>query len=215
MPALRLLYPAFLLFLGCAQTNVTPGMTFVVGLNRYQLEMARLQGSPERWVDRQRLGESLKTTYLMTMGGSPEFNGLVDLDVRKREFLIVLGERSLKPERAKEIREELATMNKNIEDLKGLIKGQLTSVELRSQAEAQRIETVAAIGLIHLALDRFSANSGSTYPSAQLVKIGQYVVADHGNLASVRTPEGQTYRCSTIVVPEQGAAIQCEPVGGK
>lgn len=215
MRANRLLYAVFLTFLGCAQTNVSPGMTFLLGLNHYQLEMARLESRPERWVDRQRLGESLKTTHVVTMGGSREFNRLVDLDVRKREFLIALREGSLKPERAKEIRDELVTIDKNIEDLKRSIKGRLTSAELHSQSEPQRVETVAAIGLIHLALDGFSANSSSTYSPVQVANIGQHVVADDGKLTSVRTPEGQIYRCATILVPEKGATIRCEPLGGK
>jgi hypothetical protein len=215
MRADRLLYAVFLLCLGCAAANVSPGMTLWVGLKQYHLEMARLESRPERWFDRQRLGESLKTTHLATMGGSREFNRLVDLDVRKREFLIALRDSSLRPERAKEIREELVTINRNIDDLKGLIKEQLTGVELRSGTDAQKVETVAAIGLLHLALDGFSANSAATDPSARVVKIGQYVVTDHGNLASVRTPEGQTHRCATILVQEEGAGIRCDPVAGK
>jgi hypothetical protein len=215
MRADRLLYPVFLLCLGCAAANVSPGMTLWVGLKQYHLEMARLESRPERWFDRQRLGESLKTTHLATMGGSREFNRLVDLDVRKREFLIALRDSSLRPERAKEIREELVTINRNIDDLKGLIKEQLTGVELRSGTDAQKVETVAAIGLLHLALDGFSAKSAATDPSARVVKIGQYVVTDHGNLASVRTPEGQTHRCATILVQEEGAGIRCDPVAGK
>jgi hypothetical protein len=215
MRADRLLYAVFLLCLGCAAANVSPGMTLWVGLKQYHLEMARLESRPERWFDRQRLGESLKTTHLATMGGSREFNRLVDLDVRKREFLIALRDSSLRPERAKEIREELVTINRNIDDLKGLIKEQLTGVELRSGTDAQKVDTVAAIGLLHLALDGFSANSAATDPSARVVKIGQYVVTDHGNLASVRTPEGQTHRCATILVQEEGAGIRCDPVAGK
>lgn len=213
MKAKNAFYLLLLLLFGCAPANVSPGMTFLVGLNQYQGEMARLESRPDRWFDRQRLGESLKATYLVTMGGSKEFNRLVDLDVRKREFLIALRETSLRPERAKEMREELVTMNRSINDLKGVIKVQLANAELRSQEQPQqRIESIAAVGLLNLALDGFSANSGATQ---QTVKVGQYVVTDYGNLTTVRTPEGQTYRCATILVQEEGAGIRCEPPAGK
>jgi hypothetical protein len=213
MRAIRLLYPLLLLCLGCASANVSPQMTFLIGLNHYQLEMARLESRPERWFDRQRLGESLKSAHLVTMGGSREFNQLVDLDVRKREFLITLRDSSLRAERAKEMRDELVTINRNIDDLKGLLRTQLSHVELLSEGLDQKVETVAAIGLLHLALERFSANS--TPSSPRFVKIGNYLVADHGSLATVSAAEGETHRCSTILVPDKGAAIRCEPARGK
>jgi hypothetical protein len=138
----------------------------------------------------------------------------VDLDVRKREFLIALRDGSLRPERAKEIREELVTINRNMDDIKGLMKGQLNTVELSSETEAQTVETIATVGLLHLALDGLSAD-GTTPAFPRVVKIGQYIVTDHGNLASVRTPEGQTHRCTTILVQEKGAGIRCESAAGK
>jgi hypothetical protein len=206
-------YLLSLLLFGCAPANVSPGMTFLVGLNQYQGEMARLESRPERWFDRQRLGESLKATYLVTMGGSREFNRLVDLDVRKREFLITLRETSVRPERAKEMREELVAINRNMDDLKAVVKEQLAIAELRAQEQPQqRIESVAAVGLLNLAMDGFSANGNARQ---QTVKVGQYVVTDYGNLSTVRTPEGQTYRCATVLVQEEGAAIRCEPPPGK
>jgi hypothetical protein len=212
MRARNLLCFLSLLF-GCATSNVSPGMTFLVGLNHYQAEMTRLESRPDRWFDRQRLGESLKATYLVTMGGSREFSRLVDLDVRKREFLIALRETSLRPERVQEIREELLLIDQNIADLKQVIKEQLASVELGSQA--QNVENVAAIGLLHLALDSFSVNNSSPYPPAQAVKLGQYLVTDHGKLISVSTPQGQTYHCSPILVPDAGASIRCEATATK
>jgi hypothetical protein len=206
-----------LLLLGCATSNVSPGMTLLVGLNHYQAEMTRLESRPDRWFDRQRLGESLKAAYLVTMGGSREFSRLVDLDVRKREFLIALRETSLRPERVKEIREELVIIDQNITELKRVIKEQLASFELRSQGQAENVETVAAIGLLHLALDGFSTNEKGTVglperglSSSPKVNVGQYLVTDHGKLTTVSTPEGQTYRCSPILLPDEGASIRCE-----
>jgi hypothetical protein len=202
------------LLLGCATSTVSPGMTFLVSLNHYQAEMTRLESRPDRWFDRQRLGESLKATYLVTMGGSREFSRLVDLDVRTREFLIALRETSLKPERVKEIREELVIIDQNITELKQVIKGQLANVGPRSQAQ-EDVATVAALGLLHLALDGFSGNIKSTELSAQAVKLGQYLVTDDGKLTTVNTPQGQTYRCSPILVPDEGAAIRCEAAATK
>src|SRR5437667_73437 len=43
-----------------------------------------------------------------------------------------------------------------------------------------------------------------------------YVVIDQGSCSSaVRTPEGQTFHCTTRMVSEEGASIRCQPVGGK
>ncbi|MGH8544283.1 MAG: hypothetical protein ACREX3_11785 [Gammaproteobacteria bacterium] len=204
-----------LMLLGCAPANVSPGMTFLAGLNHYQVEMARLESRPDRWFDRQRLGESLKQTHLVTMGGSREFNRLIDLDVRRREFVIALRDPSLRPDRAKEIRAELPAMQRNMDDLKGVIKRQLSAAELRAHEQPQVIETVAAIGLLHLGLDGFSGSNSFAYPSVRAVKVGQYLVTDHGNVTTVRTPEGQTYRCALILVQDEGAGIRCEPPSGK
>jgi len=207
----RSLFLLLLMQFGCAPANVSPGMTFLVGLNHYQAAMETLEARPERWVDRQRLAESLKTTHLVTMGGSRQFNRLVDLDLRKREFLITLRSTSLRPDRAQEMKQELVQINKDTEDLKGIIKAQIANAELQAQEQPQRIETIATIGLLNLALDAFSSPGASTYTSAPTISVGQYIVTDQGNLTAVRTPQGQTYRCATTLVPEEGASIKCEP----
>jgi len=42
------------------------------------------------------------------------------------------------------------------------------------------------------------------------------VVSDFGGLLStVTTPAGQTFRCSTLRIPETGASIKCEAPGNK
>lgn len=209
-------YVALLFLFGCAPTNVSPGATFVVGLNGYQDEMERLEGRPELWFDRQRAGESLKKTYLVTFGGSREFNRMVDLDVRRREFLITLHDLSVKPDRAKEMNDELAKMNRDVDTLKEIVKGQAANAELRAQQQPQRIETVVAIGLVNMAIDSFASMTlpvGSNPPST---KIGPYIVSDFGGLLStVTTPEGQTFRCATLLIAETGASIKCEPPGNK
>src|SRR5215510_4551006 len=96
---------------GCSRA-VTPGATFLVGLNDYQDEMHSLAANPELWTLRQRTAQSLKTTHVATMGGSTEFNRLVSLDLRRREYLIALRDPALKPEREREIQEELVRLNK-------------------------------------------------------------------------------------------------------
>lgn len=199
-----------LLLLACTQANVSPGMTFLVGLNQYQASMDALASRPDRWFDRQRLGQSLKATYLVTMGGSREFNRFVDLDVRRKEFLVALREPSLRPERAKEMHEELVTIHRSMDDLKPIIKAQIADAELRAREQPQRIEAIAAIGLLHLALDAFVSIDTSSKAPVSSVNIGQHVVTDQGALTAVRTPEGQVYRCTTLLIQEAGAAMKCE-----
>ena len=132
MRTIKLALYLFLLALcGCAPANVSPGMTFLVGLNGYQTEMERLEARPERWFDRQRAGDALKKTYVLTMGGSREFNRLVDLDVKRREFLITLRDSAVKPDRAKEMKEELVAININVDDLKQAVRTQVANTELK------------------------------------------------------------------------------------
>ena len=113
------------------------------------------------------------------------------------------------------MREELVQINKDVDNLKGPIKAQIGDAELRADDQSQRIENVATIGLLNMALDTFSSASAVTYTSAPQTTVGQYTVIDRGNVTAVRTPEGHTYRCSTTLVPEEGASIKCEQVGGK
>jgi hypothetical protein len=207
---------SLLVLFGCSTANTNPGATFVVGLNGYQEEMEKLETRPERWFDRQRAGDSLKKTYLVAFGGSREFNRMVDLDVRRREFLITLRASSLSSERVKEMKEELITMNKDLDSLKEIVKGQAANAELRAQQQSQQLETVATIGLINMAIDSFASMIIPAGPNPPSTKVGRYMVSDFGGLLStVTTPEGQTLRCTTLVFPEAGASIKCEPPGSK
>src|SRR5215475_4868756 len=208
----HILLLSFLGFFGCSQTNTNPGATFLVGLNGYQGEMERLESRPERWFDRQRAGDSLKKTYLVTFGGSREFNRMVDLDVRRREFLITLRASSLNQERVKEMKEELASMNKDVDSLKEIVKSQAARAELRSQQQPQQLEIVAVIGLVNIAIDSFASMTVPSGPSTPSTKVGPYVVSDFGGLFStVTTPEGYIFRCATLVLSEEEAGIKCEP----
>jgi len=205
------LYLSLVLVLGCTAQNVSPGASFLVGLNGYQNEMESLEHRTDHWADRQRAGESLKKTYLVAIGGSREFNRMVDLDVRRREFLITLRDSSVKPDRVKEMEIELVTMNKNVDALKEIVKDQTANAERRAQQQPQQIETVAAIGLVGMAIDAFSTMTVPSGPNPPSTKVGPYIVSDFGSLFStVTTPEGQTYRCATVIFPEVGAGIQCK-----
>jgi len=205
-----------LILLGCATANTNPGATFVVGLNGYQGEMEKLEGRPERWADRQRAGDSLKKTYLVTFGGSREFNRMVDLDVRRREFLITLRTSSVNSERVKEMKEELVSINKDVDSLKEIVKSQAASAELRSEQQPQQLEIVAVIGLVNIAIDSFAAMTVLSGPNPPSTKVGPYVVSDFGGLFStVTTPEGRVFHCATLVFSEEEAGIKCEPSRNK
>ena len=95
------------------------------GLTQYQGEMQRIGSSASRWPERQRVGGALKTTITTTVGGSAEFYRLVDLDIRKREFIVTMRETSVRPDRIKEMNDELAQMNDEIEALKPVVRTQL------------------------------------------------------------------------------------------
>ena len=208
---------AFLLFgaiAGCAPSNVSPGMTFAAGLSSYHEEMERLAGTPERWPDRQRLAESIKSTYTVTLGGSKEFNRLVDLDLRRREFLITLREQSVNADRSREMKQELLQIEEQVDGLKKIVKGQITRLELSQPAQAQRVENVATIGLLNLAIDSFAV-SQSNISAPSTSRVGSYTVINEGSFSTVQTPDGQIFRCFTKMVPDAGVSIKCDPAGGK
>src|SRR6266850_99426 len=210
------LYLSLLFLLGCTAQNVSPGATFLVGLNGYQDEMESLESRTDRWADRQRAGNSLKQTYLVAFGGSREFNRMVDLDVRRREFLITLRTSSVNSERVKEMKEELVGINKDVDSLKEIVKSQAANAELRSQQQPQQLEIVAVIGLVNIAIDSFASMTVPSGPNPPSTKVGPYVVSDFGSLFStVTTPEGQIFRCATLVFSEEEAGIKCEPPGNK
>jgi hypothetical protein len=210
------LFLSLLVLFGCSTANTNPGATFLVGLNGYQEEMERLEERPDRWFDRQRAGDSLKKTYLATFGSSREFNRMVDLDVRRREFLITLRTWSVNPDRVKEMKDELAVMNKDVDALKEIVKGQAANVELRAQQQPRPVESFAIIGLINMAIDSFASTTIPAGPNPATTRVGRYTVSDFGGLLStVTTPDGHTFRCKTLVYPEEGASIKCEPPGNK
>jgi hypothetical protein len=205
-------YLFLLVVFGCSH-SVSPGATFLVGLNSYQDEMHTLGAKPELWPDRQKMAESLTMAHAATMGGSTEFNRLVGLDLRRREYMIALRAPSLKPERAREIQEELVTINEETDSLIAIVKRQVANTMVRGE-QSQGIAAVATIGLLDLALNDFSAVGNGTGAPARSTQVGQYVVTDvGGSRSTVTTADGRTYRCVTMLFGEEGAGINCEPPG--
>jgi hypothetical protein len=207
-------YLIFLMVLSaCSSKTTSPGMTLLTGLNGYHEEMERLEGQEARWPDRQRVGNTIMTTYLMTMGGSKEFNRLVELDVKRKEYRIALRANSLRPERAVEVKQELVGIDADVDALTTIVKGQVAArSNSQPQAEPQQvIEGVATVGLLTMAIDNFSPN-GARDVGVPSINVGGYTVIDQKNFTLVKTPQGQTFQCTTVLVQEGGAGINCAPV---
>ena len=195
---------------GCAtQATISPGATLLAGLTQYQGEMQRLGASVARWPERQRAGGSLKTIVTATVGGSPEFYRLIDLDIRKKEYVATLRETSVRPDRAREMTDELAQINDEIAALKPVIRTQLAALQFRAESE-EGVEEAAARGLISLALDGFSSNGSARGLAAPSTKVGHFVITDMGSFATVRSRDGQNFRCHLVGAPEEGAGMKCE-----
>jgi hypothetical protein len=205
----------WVLLCGCATGPVSPGMTLLAGIDHYQEEMAVFGMRSERWPERQRTGDLLKNTFAAALGRSPEFNRLVDLDLRRREFIITLSGSSLPADRVKEMKSEIVKMNEEADALKAVVKRQIGAIPVAVHEPVKGIEGIATIGLLTLAIDGFPSASNPTGAIASITKVGSYIVTDMGGSATVQTPEGQIYRCSTFIAYDEGAGIKCEPSGGK
>lgn len=194
---------------GCASQNVTRSGTLLSSLSQYHTEMGSLASSA-RWPERQRSAGALKTVITGTLGASPEFYRLVDLDLRKREFTAAMRDTNIGAERLREMQQELVAMDDEIAALKPVVKTQLTAVA--NHEPGDRIENAAALGLLGLAVDNFSAIGGSRGPEAPSTRVGPYLITDLGAFSTVRTPEGQSHRCRVFTVPEEGGGVRCDPV---
>jgi len=114
------------------------------------------------------------------------------------------------------MKDELSIINKDVDALKEIVKRQAANAELRSQRQPQQLESVAAIGLLNMAIDSFASMTVRAGPNPPSTKVGPYVVRDFGALLStVTTPEGQTFQCATLLIAEEGAGIKCEPPGSR
>ncbi|MSP40470.1 MAG: hypothetical protein EXR70_18425 [Deltaproteobacteria bacterium] len=195
---------------GCASGTLSREATLLSGLQQYQGEMQRSGGNVSNWPNRQRAANELKTIITGTLGGSGGFYRLVDLDQRKREFVVTIRETNLQADRLKEMQDELARIEDEIAGLRPVLKTQLTAI---AQGEtAGTIESIATLGLLGIAIDGFSSSGAGRGIDGLSTKVGQYLVGDLGSFATVRTPQGQTHRCSLFGNSDEGAGILCQPV---
>jgi len=194
---------------GCSSVTVSPGPTLLSGLKQYDGEMQGSGNSVARWPERQRAGGTLKTIITGTVGASHEFYRLVDLDVKKREYIVTMRETSLRADRLQEMKDELIKMDEDMDALKPIIKSQMANLQISQ--EGQPIEGIAARGLLNLALDAFSSSQGGNRFNTPSTNVNQYVVTDLGAFSTVRSPEGQTYRCTIFGAGDEGAGIKCDP----
>ena len=195
--------------LGCSTPNVSRSGTLLSSLTQYQVDMQSMN-SPSRWPERQRTAGTLKTVITATVGASPEFYRLVDLDLRKREFTATMRDTNLRPDRLREMEEEMVAMDEEIAALKPVVKTQLTMVA--SQEQGDRVENIATLGLLGMEIDSFSKGGAPRTAEAPSARVGQYVVTNLGTFSTVRTPEGQAYRCDVFSVPDEGGGVKCAPV---
>jgi len=194
-------------FSGCSTGNVSRGATLLSGVNQYHGEMQRVGSQPGRWPERQQAATTLKGVITGTVGASAEFYRLVDLDLRKREFVLTLRETNVRADRLNEMKQELGQMDDEIAALKPVIKTQLNAVKIADQPA--EIESIATLGLLGIAVDGFSATGGRGV-EAPSAKVGDHVITDLGSFATVRTPKGQVYRCTLFGQTEDGVGIRCE-----
>jgi hypothetical protein len=213
----NLLYLLLIVFLGCGTPPLmSPGATLLLSLDHYRREMRQLEKEPQRWPERQVLAEWLKTQYGTTIGKSAQFEQLVDTASKRREFLIVLQDHpNLRSERVAEMKEEVAKMNKELEELKRPVTAQVENVEMRVPRDrSQSIEAIAAIGLAALGIEVLVTGVSRLSAPPTTVVGERYSVTDNGPFATVRTPEGQVYRCSLFHIDEDVASVRCDPPGG-
>ena len=177
------------------------------GFDNYKGEMRHLGNSVDRWPDRQGAARNFKTIAQATGVGSREFFRLIDLDLRKREFNITLRNGSVRPERAREMQEELVKIDEEIAALKPIVHSQIAALPLGGGSQ-QRLESAATVGLVNLAVDNFSSN-GSSF-DAPSTEVGEYLITDFGSFARVRSPDGRIHRCTILSVPQEGGALHCE-----
>jgi hypothetical protein len=208
----RLALISLLMLCGCStQTGqISSGATLLLGLSDYQGEMQHAGSVPERWPDRQQAGGALKDIITATVGSSREFYRLVDLDIRKREFAITMRDSHLRADRTQEMKDELVKIDEEILSLKSIVREQVAAMPAPGESR-QQVESVATHGMLKLALDKFSSSSARAI-DAPSSWVDQNLVTDLGSFATVRTLDGQTYRCSVYSIAEQGGGMRCEPI---
>jgi hypothetical protein len=204
----RWLFASCIVLAGCSSGQATRGGTLLYGLNQYHGELQRAGSGVSSWPARQQAAGEFKVIINAMLGTAPEFQRLVDLDLRKREFVITLRDTNVRPERRKEMEDELVQMDDEIAALKPVIKTQLAAHRLHEQPND--VDAIATLGLLGIALDGFSSTS-SRGAEAPATKVGQYLVTDFGTFAKVRAANGKNYRCNLFGSLDDGAGVRCEP----
>ena len=193
----------------CSTAAVSRGGTLLYGVKDYRSNLQRAGNEVARWPERQQAANEFKQVINGLVGSSPEFYRFVDLDLRRREFMITLRETNVSPERMKEMQDQLEQMNEEIAALKPVVKSQLSAQLLHEESEG--IEAIATVGLLGIALDEFSPSGSSRGLTPPSTKVGQHRVTDFGSFASVRAADGALFRCHAFGNLDTGAGVACEP----
>jgi len=193
---------------GCSTATISSGGTLLSGLAQYSGDM-QSSNSYSQWTARQGSANRLKLVITGTVGVSPEFFRLIDLDLRKREFTITLRETNVSPQRMKEMQDQLEQMDEEIAALKPVVKTQLSAQLLHEQSDG--IDAIATAGMLGIALDELSPSVSRRGVKPPSTKVGEYLVTDFGSFASVRAPNGDMFRCHVFGSLDEGAGVTCEP----
>jgi hypothetical protein len=194
--------------LGCSSNTATPGATLLSAIRHYQSEMASIGSSPERWPDRQRTAGTFKVIVAVILERPVEFNRMIDLDLKAKEFAATMPTLAPESARIKEMTTEVADMNRELAGLAGKVRGQVADIPVAAE---DKVAAVATQGLLIIAIDSFVPANDSSVPAKRSGQIEGYVVTDLGGLATVRAPDGRMFQCAVIEIGEEGAGVRCQP----
>ena len=77
--------------------------------------------------------------------------------------------------------------------------------------QAFALATITLVAVLCAARPGRAQDAENPYP-ASMAPLDQYLITDLGTFATVHGPEGQTYRCMTYGIAEEGAGMQCDPI---
>ena len=150
--------------LGCSSDTATPGATLLSAIKHYQSEMASIGSSPERWPERQRTAGTFKTVVTVMMERPVEFNRMIDLDLKAKEFAVTMPTLAPESARIKEMTMEVGEMNRELAGLAERVRVQATM----PVAAEDKVSAVATQGLLVIAVNSFvPANDSSANRSEQ------------------------------------------------
>jgi hypothetical protein len=192
--------------LGCSSDTATPGATLLSAIKHYQSEMASIGSSPERWPERQRTAGTFKTVVAVMMERPVEFNRMIDLDLKAKEFAVTMPTLAPESARIKEMTMEVGEMNRELAGLAERVEVQVAAMPVAAE---DKVSAVATQGLLVIAVNSFvPANDSSANRSRQ---VGEYFVTDLGQVATVRAPDGKMFKCAVVDIDEEGARVRCQP----